>query len=50
MSSVRELPAVRWFPAYVLEDLGLLDFSGFLVAEATAAAPFFKFAVVAVHV
>ena len=32
MSSVRELPAVRWLLAYVFEDLGLLDFLGFLVA------------------
>ena len=50
MSSVRELPAVRWLLAYVFEDLGLLDFLGFLVAKSTATASLSNFAVIAVHI
>lgn len=37
VSSVRELPAVGWFLANVLEDYGLLNFLGLLIAEPTAA-------------
>ena len=47
---MRELPAVRRFPADVLEDFGFLDFPGFLVAESAAASPLFKLAFIAVHV
>ena len=47
---MRELPAVRWLPAYVFEDLGFLDFLGFLVAKSTATASLSNFAVIAVHI
>ena len=50
MSSVRKLPAVRWLLAYVFEDLGLLDFLGFLVAKSIATASLSNFAVIAVHI
>ena len=45
-----ELPAVGGLLANVFEDSGLLDFLGFLVAEAAAASSLFKLAVIAVHV
>jgi len=50
VSSVGELPAVGGLLANVFEDFGLLDFLGFLVAEAAAASSLFKLAIIAVHV
>lgn len=50
VSSVRELPAVRWFLADVFEDPGFLHLLGFLVAKSPATSSLFNFAVIAVHV